>query len=178
MKYKINEIFYSIQGEGYWTGTAAIFIRFSGCNLKCWFCDTKHESGGQMSIDDILLAIKAYPARHVVLTGGEPTLQADKALYDALKLNGYYVQIETNGTSTGIYADWITCSPKENRILDWGDELKVVFTGQELEPYEKLHFNHFYLQPCSMEFEPVINIIKERPKWRLSLQTQKMLKIA
>lgn len=95
---KINEIFYSLQGEGYHTGTPAVFIRFSGCNLKCSFCDTRHEEGVLMSDDEILAEVKKYPAVMVILTGGEPSLWIDSGFIDRLHRVGKYVCIETNGT--------------------------------------------------------------------------------
>lgn len=101
---KINEIFYSLQGEGYHTGTPAIFVRFSGCNLKCDFCDTQHEEGTMMTDEEIITEVKKYPAVTVVLTGGEPSLWIDDQLIDLLHQAGKYVTIETNGTPlTGIY---------------------------------------------------------------------------
>ena len=80
MRFKINEIFYSLQGEGFYVGTPAVFVRFSGCNLRCPFCDTAHEEGEWLTEDDVVAAVVAYPARHVVLTGGEPSLFATEAL--------------------------------------------------------------------------------------------------
>ena len=97
---KINEIFYSIQGEGYYTGVPAIFIRFSGCNLNCEFCDTDHSLGKIMSDEEILDIIRKFPAKHVVLTGGEPSMQLDDCFLSLLKAQGFYLQIETNGTLT------------------------------------------------------------------------------
>ena len=110
---KINEIFYSLQGEGFHTGTPAVFVRFSGCNLKCSFCDTRHEEGILMSDEEILRAISAFPSNVVILTGGEPSLWIDQAFIDLLHRAGKYICIETNGTKPlpkGI--DWVTCSPK------------------------------------------------------------------
>ena len=95
---KINEIFYSLQGEGFHTGTPAVFIRFSGCNLKCSFCDTQHEEGVLMSDEEILDAVGEYPATTVILTGGEPSLWIDREFVDRLHRIGKYVCIETNGT--------------------------------------------------------------------------------
>ena len=112
---KINEIFYSLQGEGYHTGTPAIFVRFSGCNLKCDFCDTQHEEGKMMTDDEIIAEVKKYPAVTVVLTGGEPSLWIDDELIDRLHQAGKYVTIETNGTRPLPAAiDWVTCSPKQS----------------------------------------------------------------
>ena len=110
---KINEIFYSLQGEGYHTGTPAVFIRFSGCNLKCSFCDTQHEAGTLMTDDEIIAEVSKYPAVTVILTGGEPSLWIDDALIDRLHKAGKYVCIETNGTRPLPESiDWVTCSPK------------------------------------------------------------------
>ena len=115
---KINEIFYSLQGEGYHTGTPAIFVRFSGCNLKCDFCDTQHEEGKMMTDDEIIAEVKKYPAVTVVLTGGEPSLWIDDELIDRLHQAGKYVPIETNGTRPLPAAiDWVSCSTKEGAKL-------------------------------------------------------------
>ena len=110
---KINEIFYSLQGEGCFTGTPMVFVRFSGCNLACEFCDTHHTEGRMMDDAEILAAALVFPARRVVLTGGEPSLFIDEAFIAMWHKHGYTVHIETNGTCelpAGI--DWVTCSPK------------------------------------------------------------------
>ena len=111
---KINEIFYSLQGEGFHTGTPAVFVRFSGCNLKCSFCDTQHEEGVWMSDEEILAEVGKYPAMTVILTGGEPSLWIDREFVDCLHRMGKYVCIETNGTHPlPDNIDWVTCSPKQ-----------------------------------------------------------------
>ena len=116
---KINEIFYSLQGEGYHTGTPAVFIRFSGCNLKCPFCDTQHEDGILMSDEDIVTEVSRYPAATVILTGGEPSLWIDREFVDCLHQAGKYVCIETNGTHPlPDNIDWVTCSPKQGVKLE------------------------------------------------------------
>ena len=175
---KINEIFYSLQGEGFHTGTPATFVRFSGCNLRCPFCDTRHEEGTLMTDDDILQAVTQHPARLVVLTGGEPSLWIDQDLTDRLHRAGKYIAIETNGTHplpAGI--DWVTCSPKDGGpvVLDRMDEVKVVYQGQDLAPYEQLPARHFFLQPCScLNTAETIACVLAHPRWRLSLQTHKL----
>ncbi|MGL4853424.1 MAG: 7-carboxy-7-deazaguanine synthase QueE [Phocaeicola sp.] len=178
---KINEIFYSLQGEGYYTGTPVVFVRFSGCNLTCSFCDTQHQEGEEMSDQTILEAIATYPTKQVVLTGGEPSLWIDESFVDLLHQAGYYVTIETNGTrKLPANLDWVTCSPKKGGrlALDRIDELKVVYTGQPLEPFLALNASYYYLQPCSCEnTEEVIAYILAHPMWRLSLQTHKLLNI-
>ncbi len=178
---KINEIFYSLQGEGFHTGTPALFIRFSGCNLKCSFCDTKHEEGEWMSDEDIVAKAKECPAKMVVLTGGEPSLWIDEAFVEKLHQAGKYVCIETNGTHPiPDSLDWITCSPKGAPVvLTRIDEVKVVYTGDEdVEPYLTLPAQVHFLQPCSCKnTQEVVAYIQEHPQWRLSLQTHKWIGI-
>lgn len=178
---KINEIFYSLQGEGFHTGTPAVFIRFSGCNLKCPFCDTRHEEGTLMSDKEILAEVRKYPARTVILTGGEPSLWIDEELINLLHQAGKFICIETNGTHPlpdGI--DWITCSPKQGGELKLTrmDEVKVVYEGQDLTAYEHLPATHFFLQPCSCKnTAETVACVLANPKWRLSLQTHKLIDI-
>jgi organic radical activating enzyme len=197
MIYKINDVFYSIQGEGFNTGMPAIFIRFAGCNLKCDFCDTDFNHKGDADIDRIHEFLKKFNCKNIVLTGGEPTLQNIEPLIESLQ-DTYYIAIETNGYdfSKTIKADWVTFSPKENwkeickeRSVQW-DELKVVYTGQDLNQYKDLLCDYNYLQPCeekfksesgdglAMNIDDTIKKIKEDPKWRLSLQTHKLINIA
>lgn len=178
---KINEIFYSLQGEGFHTGTPAIFVRFSGCNLKCEFCDTAHENGKMMSDKEITEEVCKYPCRMVILTGGEPSLWIDAPLLQMLHEAGKYICIETNGTRelpAGI--DWVTCSPKEGAPLHIKhiDEVKVVYTGQDVTGYLELPARQHFLQPCSCNnTDEVIEYIKRNPQWRLSLQTHKLIHI-
>jgi organic radical activating enzyme len=179
--YKVNEIFYSLQGEGFYTGTAAVFLRFSGCNRACDFCDTAHQTFTEMTLDEIVKTVSSHPARHIVITGGEPTLQLDDELIRALKGAGFYIQIETNGSlpvPSGV--DWVTCSPKDapwhiGRI----DELKVVYQGQDVEQLASLlPASRHYLQPCSgKNIAETVAYILEHPKWHLSLQTHKLIDI-
>jgi organic radical activating enzyme len=180
MKKKINEIFYSLQGEGYWTGTPMIFVRFSGCNLQCSFCDTEHETFTEMTDSEILAKIEHFPIKRVCLTGGEPALQIDENLINLLQQNGYFVHIETNGTKElpqGI--DWIALSPKNDEIaLTQANELKIVYMEQEVQKWLSFPAEHFFLQPCSCRnTEQTINYILVHPQWRLSLQTHKYLDI-
>lgn len=178
---KINEIFYSLQGEGYHTGTPALFIRFSGCNLRCPFCDTQHEEGVMMSDEQILEEVRHCPAQMVILTGGEPSLWIDEGFIRLLHEAGKYVCIETNGTRPlpeGI--DWVTCSPKQGAPLaiERMDEVKVVYEGQELSNYEQLPALHFFLQPCSCQnTAETVTCVMKHPHWRLSLQTHKLIDI-
>lgn len=178
---KINEIFYSLQGEGYHTGTPAVFVRFSGCNLKCSFCDTQHEEGEWMTDEVILSEISRYPASMVILTGGEPSLWVDDVFVERLHQIGKYVCIETNGTRpVPSQIDWVTCSPKSAGKLHIQrmDEVKVVYEGQDIAVYETLPVHHFFLQPCSgKNIQQTVDCVKTHPKWRLSLQTHKLIDI-
>lgn len=192
MSYRINEIFYSLQGEGYFTGTPAVFLRMSGCNLKCPFCDTAHEDYTEMTPLQIAETLRAYPTRHIVITGGEPSLQLDQMLIDLLHDDGWFIQIETNGTNRlpeGI--DWVTCSPKPGPTgeisvsLRHIDELKVVYEGQDVEAIaNSLPAIHYFLQPCSSpryaggsNTAETVSYILANPHWRLSLQTHKLIDI-
>ena len=199
---KVNEIFYSLQGEGHYTGTPAVFVRFAGCNLRCWFCDTDFEKGVEMSEDEIVEAVLQYPTRYVVLTGGEPTLQITASLCDKLHAHGLYLMMETNGTRPlpeGCQIDWITCSPKlidveegKRKIatirLRHIDELKVVFEDsptQDMALYEQIPATEYRLQPCDTQdplcnqaiLNKTIKYILQHPKWKLSLQTHKILHV-
>lgn len=180
MKYKINEIFYSIQGEGSYSGSPAIFIRFSGCNLKCDFCDTKHETGRLYTKEKIYQQIKDYAVRIIIFTGGEPTLQIDNELCLYLKEKGYRLHIETNGTNkVNNLIDFITVSPKIDKIIQTsGDEIKIINDTVNPEIFENMNFKRFYIQPKSQKnIEEVINFIKKNTKWSLSIQIQKMISI-
>ena len=183
--YRVNEIFYSLQGEGFHSGTPALFVRFSGCNLACPFCDTDFASYEEMTAGQIIararevLDLSDCGVPLVVLTGGEPSLQVDTELCSALKdALGAKICMETNGTcpfARGI--DWITCSPKEGSrvVLDQADEVKVVFTGQDVEHWHTaIRARHYFLQPCSCgNTAEVIAYILAHPHWRLSLQMHK-----
>lgn len=179
--YKVNEIFYSLQGEGYYTGTPAVFLRLSGCNLACDFCDTDHKNGTDMTAGQIVDELCRYPARHLVITGGEPTLQLDSDLLRAIKAEHFYVQIETNGTRpVPVEVDWVTCSPKQGPwAVDRIDELKIVYIGQDVEQIAGLLPSRYrYLQPCSgQNTAEVVRYLLAHPRWRLSLQTHKLIDI-
>lgn len=186
---RVNEIFYSLQGEGYFTGTPAVFVRLAGCNLRCAFCDTDHRAYTEYTEEEIVGRVAGYPATHVVLTGGEPALQLTASLVDRLHEAGKFVQIETNGTCRlpeGCRVDWVTCSPKDRPVvLSDLDELKVVFQGQDMAVYESIPARVYSLQPCDVKDKALnygyvrgaIDYIKRHPKWRLSLQTHKILDI-
>lgn len=210
MTYSIKEIFYTLQGEGAHAGRPAVFCRFSGCNLwsgresdrasaVCQFCDTDFvgtdgEGGGKFAGAAALAAAidSLWPAGHasskyVVFTGGEPLLQLDAALIDAMHAAGFTIAIETNGTlpvPPGV--DWICVSPKMGAplVVSGGSEIKVVIpqTGQDLARYEQLDFQHYFVQPmdgplADFNTRLAIETCKRNPKWNLSLQTHKLLQI-
>lgn len=186
---KVNEIFHSLQGEGYFTGTPAVFVRLAGCNLSCPFCDTRHQSYTEMTEDEIVAEVANHNCRHTVITGGEPTLQLTASLVDRLHRLGRFVQIETNGSRPAPAAvDWVTCSPKEGTLpAGHIDELKVLYhgRGQDLSLYDSLTPTVRCLQPCDIGdprrnasiIAETIEAVKADPRWRLSLQTHKLLNI-
>lgn len=192
-RYQVNEIFYSIQGEGRWSGRAAVFVRFSKCNLDCPFCDTDFKDYEEMTSQEIVAELQKYPkCKFVVLTGGEPTLQVDKELTDILHKNGYYISMETNGTNIipeGI--DWVTCSPKAAFVkgglvrITTADEVKVVFDGEHAVSTCGIKSENLYVQPCDTGDEEknakividTVRFVEEHPEWQLSLQTHKILHV-
>jgi 7-carboxy-7-deazaguanine synthase (Cx14CxxC type) len=207
MSYQIKEIYYTLQGEGARTGRAAVFLRFAGCNLwsgvekdraraVCKFCDTDFVgingvNGGRFADADRLAGQVAalWPdrqtSRYVVCTGGEPLLQLDSALIEALHERGFEIAIESNGTieaPPGI--DWLCVSPKAEAevVQRRGDELKLVYPQADAPPerFASLAFRHFFLQPMdSPEREANTRAAAEyclaHPQWRLSLQTHKLI---
>ncbi len=188
MSYRVNDIFYSLQGEGHNTGRAAVFVRFSGCNLKCSFCDTDFLHYEELSAEEIISRAKALcPSTDVlvVLTGGEPTLQVDVALIDSFHEAGFgEVAMESNGTHVPpSNLDWLTVSPKENVVVEECSELKVLFEeGKEVSDLG-IAADYYYLQPCdvgdvvrnSAITQACISFIEKHPKWQLSLQTHKLI---
>ena len=210
MPYAVKEIFYTLQGEGAQSGRPAVFCRFAGCNLwtgreadrasaTCTFCDTDFvgtdgEGGGKFDSALALARVVAsfWPAtemarRYVVCTGGEPLLQLDEPLVDALHVEGFDVAVETNGTQrppAGL--DWTCVSPKAGAplVLTTGDELKLVYPQDEARPdqFTALDFTHFFLQPMdgphlADNTRTAMAYCLAHPQWRLSLQTHKLLGI-
>ena len=186
---KINEIFYSLQGEGYWTGTPAVFVRLSGCNLRCSFCDTAHESGTQRKEEDIVSEVAKNPGHRVVITGGEPSLFLTHSLVEALHQAGKFVAVETNGTHPlPDNVDWITLSPKDSfesnatPVLIRCNELKVVCDGTPPPTYPNIEADNHFVQPCDVGdaqenqriMAATVAFCLEHPTWRLSLQTHKI----
>lgn len=187
MKYKVNEIFYSLQAEGTYAGYPAIFVRLSGCNLKCPWCDTKyHNDGKWYSKEELEQIVRSYSTKTdnaiVVFTGGEPTLQLKE---EEELLPEYYRTIETNGTNpVPSWINWVTCSPKTDlKFKKMPDEIKVVYEeGREKYlDYLKTLPVMLYLQPLEidgdMNIQQTVEYIKENPEFRLSLQFHKMIGI-
>jgi len=211
MRYTVKEIYYTLQGEGAHTGRPAVFLRFSGCNLwsgreedrataVCKFCDTDFfgvdgDGGGKFaSARELADAIaSAWPAkdghgrRYVVCTGGEPLLQIDDELIDALHARDFEVAVETNGTIEAREGlDWVCVSPKAGSAFRQrgGDEIKLVYPQPGIDPadFESLPFRHFFLQPMDgsnrdANTQAAVRYCLEHPRWRLSLQTHKFLGI-
>lgn len=192
MNLSVNEIFYSLQGEGGRTGEASIFIRLSRCNLACSFCDTDFEEGKSMTLPEILSEIEQYPCRWIIWTGGEPTLQLNEEAVTFFKQKGYKQAIETNGTRkvpAGI--DYITCSPKRNfeqtkELIPEVDELRFpVAKGDSLPDISVLpKTNRYLLSPIFDEHQIVkenvaycVELVLKNPRWALSLQTHKLIGI-
>lgn len=188
--YRVNELFYSLQGEGRYAGTPAVFVRLSGCNLACSFCDTQHQTWQHMTCRQIVEAVGLHPARTVIITGGEPALQLDAELTTALHEAGYTIHLETNGTlplKPGVEIDWITCSPKDGPALQIQhiDELKVLFRGEDVSGFLSVPAREYRLQPLDTGdlernkeiVKQTVNYILNHPKWNLSLQTHKILNV-
>nr|NUR38296.1 7-carboxy-7-deazaguanine synthase [Sphingomonas sp.] len=205
--YSVKECFLTLQGEGVQSGARAVFLRFAGCNLwsgreqdrasaECSFCDTDFvgtdgEGGGKFkNADDLAAQVETLwgegsERRLVVITGGEPMLQLDSALIDALHARGFRVSVETNGTLPAVSAlDWICVSPKAGTeiVQRRGDELKLVWPQEGIDPdeLETWEFDHFLVQPMDCEkreeaLQAAIKLAMERPRWRLSLQAHKAI---
>lgn len=207
MSYAVKELFLTLQGEGVNAGRRAVFVRFAGCNLwsgreqdrataVCRFCDTDFVgtdgAGGGKFADAEALADAVVAAwgegetrRFTVLTGGEPMLQVDDALVDALHARGFEIAMESNGTLPAHpRIDWVCISPKAGSevVQRSGDELKLIWPqeGSDPDPMEQWDFAHFLVQPMDDAYaganrDAAVAFALERPKWRLSLQTHKLL---
>jgi 7-carboxy-7-deazaguanine synthase len=207
MTYTVKEAFLTLQGEGVQAGSRAVFLRFAGCNLwsgreqdrataLCDFCDTDFvgtdgEGGGKFSdARDLAAHVAALwgpseDRRLVVITGGEPMLQLDDALVEALHARGFRVAVETNGTLPAVGGlDWICVSPKAGTevVQRQGNELKLVWPQDGIDPaaLEDWRFDHFLVQPMDCEaaeaaLQAAIRLAMDRPRWRLTLQAHKVV---
>jgi 7-carboxy-7-deazaguanine synthase len=207
MSYAVKECFLTLQGEGVQSGRRAVFLRFAGCNLwsgreqdraaaQCRFCDTDFvgtdgEGGGKFaSADELAVQVarlwgSGNEQRLVVITGGEPMLQLDDALVEALHARGFRVAVETNGTLPAVGGlDWICVSPKAGTevVQRQGNELKLVWPQDGIDPaaLEDWRFDHFLVQPMDCEaaeaaLQAAIRLAMDRPRWRLTLQAHKVV---
>ena len=206
MAYAVKECFLTLQGEGVQSGSRAVFLRFAGCNLwsgreqdraaaQCNFCDTDFvgtdgEGGGKFADAEALAEqVEAIwgggDQRLVVITGGEPMLQLDRELVDALHARSFRVAVESNGTMPAVDGiDWLCVSPKAGTdvVQRSGDELKLVWPQQGVDPasLETWDFRNFLVQPMDCDdreaaLDASIQLVMDRPRWRLSLQTHKLL---
>jgi organic radical activating enzyme len=190
-KYRITEIFQSVQYEGARCGSVNIFIRFAHCNLTCSFCDTEFESYLEFTLQEILHILGNHKSKNVILTGGEPALQIDDDLIVALHQNGYFISIETNGSlPLPKNIDWITCSPKvaehvvKKSFPEGVSELKYVRAVGQGIPRPQIKAEHLFLSPAFYGNEPsadnfkhCIDLVAEHPEWRLAFQGHKLMNV-
>ncbi|GAB6119118.1 7-carboxy-7-deazaguanine synthase QueE [Dysgonomonas termitidis] len=192
MKLIVNEIFYSLQGEGGRVGEASVFIRLTKCNLACSFCDTDFADGEEMSIDEILEAISVYPCKWIIWTGGEPTIQLKDEHLAVFREHGYKQAIETNGTRrVPSLIDYITCSPKQDyetikSRIPFVHEIRMPVQAGDPVPDISVfpQADNYFLSPVfdADKINPenvayCVELIKQHPRWRLSLQTHKLIHI-
>jgi 7-carboxy-7-deazaguanine synthase len=190
MTLRVNEIFYSIQGEGARAGEPSIFIRLSGCDLACGFCDTEFKSGKDMTLPELRNYIQRWPCRWIVWTGGEPMLQLNDATIEYFKECGYKQACESNGNhKIPRQLDWIVVSPKvaehvlARHFPEGVDELRYVrHSGQPSVPEPAITAKHYYLSPIFNGQVPnrenvmhCMELILANPKWKLSLQLHKLI---
>jgi len=192
LKLRVNEIFYSLQGEGARKGSANIFVRLAHCNLECGFCDTEFDSFREMTPVELLEECNSFPCKNIIFTGGEPLLQLTEDVVRLFKSASYYLAIETNGTITppkGL--DWTTVSPKiAEHVLERKfkrvhiDELKYVRNRSQGIPRPKLKADHYFISPefdgdylSADNLEHCIELVKQNPRWKLSIQEHKLLRI-
>ena len=202
MTYPINEIFRTIQCEGFYAGRTAVFIRFSGCNKTCTWCDTDHTEKLNLTPSEIIEHMTVVEWNEddlVVLTGGEPTIHAlDPVCKALINVNGgTEIAIETNGTNPNQLErlkkeqllDWITISPKDPKDVSYiwrqiADEVKVVLDpnnppSRYIPFIVKLFDDHrCYIQPCSQDYAPAVKYVLDHPQWRLSVQIQKIINVS
>lgn len=194
MKYKVVEIFKSLQGEGFNTGKEVIFIRLSGCNLKCSFCDTEHEKFSELTINEIIKRVLEFRVNSVIITGGEPMTHNLLPLLITLKSHEFWIGMESNGTfdfdSVRELVDYITISPKNSSISNISNEVRVVNNNLTLEKLLQIEKNcladRYFLSPLeqnsSFNYYDTIKLLGEinsisSKKWHLSLQMHKLIGI-
>jgi len=192
MKLTVNEIFSSLQGEGGRSGEASVFIRLTKCNLACSFCDTDFADGNEMTLDEVLDTIKVYPCKWIIWTGGEPTIQLKNEHLTFFRDNGYKQAIETNGTKkVPSLIDYITCSPKrdyesiKSRIPKVNEIRMPIAVGDSVPDITIFpEADNYFLSPIfdadkinADNVNYCVELIKNHPEWRLSLQIHKLIHI-
>lgn len=192
MKLTVNEIFYSLQGEGGRSGEPSIFIRLTQCNLACSFCDTDFANGDEMTMDEILEAIKVYPCKWIIWTGGEPTIQLKDEHLAVFRQQGYKQAIETNGTKiVPSLIDYITCSPKKNyetikTRIPFANEIRIPIKAGDALPDISVFpkADKYFVSPIfdgnninQANVDYCVELIKKDPRWTLSLQMHKLIHI-
>ena len=191
-KYDLVEIFESLQGEGRNMGRPCVFVRFAGCNLACPWCDTDVSCRFPATLDELLMEISGFRAKSVVLTGGEPTLvDAMPELVAALKERGYWIAVETNGTSDAEwlqFVDYVACSPKsefpDSVALSRADEVRVVASSEDVVGFcrdirGRIAATDYYVSPCErggeIDFATAKSVLSQLDGWSLSVQLHKIL---
>lgn len=199
-RYPIVEIFESLQGEGFNTGMPSIFLRFGKCNLACPWCDTNYNQFESWTLSQIMAKVRSFSAKNVIITGGEPTIQAGiSLLLDQLKSEGYFLAMETNGLKAiPPQIDYIATSPKamyaekyQRRCIPFAHEVRIV-ADQNVLPFcelieQQIQAQHYYLSPCEIDGQMnlldtitqlgQLNQRANKPKWQLSIQTHKLIGI-
>lgn len=192
MKYDLVEIFESLQGEGRNMGRPCVFVRFAGCNLRCPWCDTDIRPRFTLELDDLMAEVRGFRAKSVVLTGGEPTIaKGMPELVAALKRDGYWIAVETNGTNDAdwlAFVDYVACSPKaefpESLRLKSADEVRVVASSESVVRFceslpDRIKATDYYVSPCEREgdidFAAAKSVLSKLDGWSLSVQLHKLL---
>jgi len=192
MTYDLVEIFESLQGEGRNTGRPCVFVRFAGCNLACPWCDTDCKRRFSLTLDELVAEAKGFRARSVVLTGGEPTtVDGMPELVAALKREGFWIAVETNGTGDApwlAFVDYVACSPKaefpDSLRLASADEVRVVASSEDVAGFcrdvrKRMSATDWYVSPCErggeMDFATAKSVLSRLDGWSLSVQLHKLL---
>ncbi len=189
--YPVNDIFSSIQGEGFWTGLPVTFIRFAHCNLSCSFCDTDYSVRERLTAEEILERVLLYSARTLIVTGGEPLIHPLENLLKIFKRTGFRIHVETNGTieiPEGLF-DWITVSPKtHNPVVKKCNELKVLVNAGDVPDKRGIVADYYFISPLNPGLDEkglihddnlkyCVDYVLKNPEWRLSVQLHKYLGI-
>jgi organic radical activating enzyme len=191
MTYPLVEIFSSLQGEGRNTGRPCVFVRFAGCNLACAWCDTDWRKRFELELDALVDEVASHRERSVILTGGEPTrIEGMPELVAALKARGFWIAVETNGTTSRdeapwlAFVDYVACSPKleyaDLLALDEADEVRVVASSREAVAFcRRVRARDYYVSPCDrdgqVDFATAKDVLSQLDGWSLSVQLHKLL---